>query len=346
MHNPNKTTRNGALDALKIIAIMMVIASHYLNTQFGNGLINTRSILGISTHLLLSIFIVACNIFVLVTGYYCAKKDSVSLKKGLRLIIVTLFYGIIIAITYILIKRPQFNFTLLKTLLSSIIDRWFIVLYIILYFLIPYINKTINNISKKSYQRLLIILLFFFSIWPTLLTDVTLKDNGYGMVNFVCIYLIGAYIRLYENDVKKHKNKFYIFGTISLAITTILSFVSYRAWNYCSIFVILQSVALFLYFKKLKIRSSHMLTRIASFSLGIYIIHENHLICKWIYQDLFNCKTYIGTWLYLPNIVFTVLGIFIICSIIDYGREILFKHTVDKILLHSTIINRSDSLSC
>ena len=149
-----KEQRNSALDVLKILSIIMVIASHYLNVQFGHGIVNDKTFLGLSTHFIESIVVIACNVFVLITGYFCAKKNGVSLRKAVDLFITYIFYGVVIAAIYILVARPSVDGHLIKTIVSSVLDRWFIVTYLILYLLIPFINSAIRQLSKKQYQIL------------------------------------------------------------------------------------------------------------------------------------------------------------------------------------------------
>ena len=331
--------RNSSLDLLKIIAIIMVIASHYLNVQFGQALVNEKTMLGVSTHFIESTVVIACNVFLLITGYFYAKKRSISVRKAVNLSVTYLFYGVVIAALYILIARPSIDRSLISAIVSSIFDRWFIVFYLILYLLIPYINTVVAKLSKKKFEILLGILLFFFSLWPTFLTDVTLKDYGYGMVNFTTIYLIGTYLRLYGDKLLEKRKTIYLLGFLSLAATTAFSYFSFRAWNYCSPFIILQSLAMFTIFKNITIKENKIITRIASFSLAIYLIHENHLICKWLFQEVFKCKDVIGTWGYIPNIIVSTLTIFVACCLIEYVRTLIFKHTVDKALDKSKLLN-------
>ena len=114
------------------------------------------------------------------------EKTNINYKKILVLFFITVFYSVMFYLVSLVFKNNSVSIKTLMEFIKSITDRWFIYIYIILYLLIPYINKIIINIEKKDYKNLLIILLVFFSVWPTFWTKITSSDNGYGIVNFIC----------------------------------------------------------------------------------------------------------------------------------------------------------------
>lgn len=69
-----------------------------------------------------------------------------------------------------------------------------------------YINKYIEGLAKKEYQRLLLILLGVFSLFPTLFYFEISMDNGKGLIQMIMIYLVGRYIRLHK-DIELSKRK-------------------------------------------------------------------------------------------------------------------------------------------
>lgn len=332
--------RNYSFDLLKIVLILMVICLHYMNMNMniGNAIVDSLSMNGVLSHFIVSFCIIACNVFVMITGYYSNKKKDISIRKFVDLLLEYLFYGCCIASIYLLLNHG--NSGGLSYIVKSVVDRWFIVLYIILYLLIPYINIIVNNINKKNYLLLLIILLLFFSIWPTFLTDITCKDYGYGIVNFILLYLIGAY--LFKNPIsKKNKNIIILLGFVSLFVTTALSFRFQRAWNYNSVFVIIQSVATFVIFKDINIsKFGGLIKKISSCSLAVYLIHENTLISSFIFQTIFKSTVYKMEWYSFINMIITVICVFISCCIIEIIRQLLFKHTINKLLDKITVLNK------
>lgn len=333
-----------SLDLLRIIAIAMIIVLHYMNKNIGNGLINDKNFLGLSTHIIESICIIACNIFFLISGYCSIEKKEIKISKIVNLILITLFWGIGIYIFYLVFFGQNINISNLKVAFETVFDRWFIIIYIILYMLVPYINKFINLLSQKQYTTLLFILLFFFSIWTMFLTDVTLLDYGYGIVNSLNLYLIGGYINKYKDNIEDKKKMIIVSGFIALLITTIFSFVAQRAWNYNSIFVIAQFVSVFVIFLNMNIKEHKLIQTISSYSLSIYLIHENTFISQWLYQELCGNIKYIGTWEYVFNLIISTFIIFVVCCILELIRQFLFKKVINPVLEKSKIYNKKYSL--
>ena len=83
-------------------------------------------------------------------------------------------------------------------------DNYFVILYVVVYFVSPYINAIMRSLTKKQrYQYVGILLLF--SVWPTLadLSEEVLgwewyglstiaawgSQQGFNMVNFLLMYV-------------------------------------------------------------------------------------------------------------------------------------------------------------
>lgn len=74
--------------------------------------------------------------------------------------------------------------------------------YIVLFLLIPFINILLNNIDKETYKKLLIVILLVFSLWDSIMSNKIIADSGYGIVNFIVLYIIGGYLKLHYNNSK------------------------------------------------------------------------------------------------------------------------------------------------
>ena len=73
--------RIDSLELLKIISILMVIGLHYLNINMGGMLSESNNIYGLITHILESACICACNIFILISGYFLIEKEKKKCQK-------------------------------------------------------------------------------------------------------------------------------------------------------------------------------------------------------------------------------------------------------------------------
>lgn len=332
----NKKVRQSNIELLRVIMILAVIGLHYFDGQMGgyfNNAISGTPDYYIS-HLFESLFIIAVNVFVLITGYFSVNKKSIKLRKIIELYIIMIFYGVILTIIGgILNDNHILNIKFAIKIVENSFSQWFVVIYCILYLLIPFINRLLSEISKRELQTLIIINLLFFSLWPTIFTSVTVSDGGYGIINFLLLYLIGYYIRIYNDD--NLKNGYYLVVYIVFTLITIgFSLVAGRAWNYNSIFVMISSVAIFMLFKSINIPHSKLINKVASYTFMVYLIDVNSPFNLFLYRKLFHSNDYWNSNLMIINMIISIIGIYVICLVIETVRRILFSKFESSLLSH------------
>lgn len=327
-----KKERSSNLELLRIILMFMVITLHYFNTYNGGLLDNVipKSMNYYIAYFLESLCIVSVNVFILITGYFSHKKNSIKISKVLRLFSLGVFYSLLLGfISVFILKIDPINGDTIRKLSSSIFGSWFLVIYCFLYLLIPFINKLINNINEKQLLTLIIINVLMLNVYYTFFNTITLVDGGYGIGNFVNLYLIGAYISKYKNKdlPKKYTISIYLLITI---ITTIFSFKNGLAWQYATIFNVLGSIFLFLIFKSIKMKNYKFINNISSYIFPIYCIHTCPFTAKYMFLEIFNTGKYWNSNYMILHLIFTVLCIFIGCIIIEYIRRLLFTKLIDN----------------
>ena len=239
-----------------------------------------------------------------------------------------------------LVNKTPFN---IKDLIKSMIPfwtgkRWFVRTYIILFLISPFLNKGLRELSKKSFEKILFILILFFSIWPSFFPYPPVTDDGYGIINFVLLYTIGAYIRLhYKNDVKVWK---YIFIYILCILGTYLGRLYYGyTWTYNFITNIMGSVILFLIFSKLKIQSK-IINYIALFVFGIYMVHYDIQIQDFIYGKLLRCSIYSNSNGLIIHIIFSITILFLVSLLVDIIRSRIFNIIINPIVDRIKLLNK------
>ena len=119
--------------------------------------------------------------------------------------------------------------------------NWFVILYITLYFVSPFLNVVIQKVEESGiFKKFVVTLLLLFSVYPTLVDiwgEVTHKEYiglssigmygsqwGYSIVNFSLMYIMGAYLRVHPdlNSNMKHVIRI-LFG---VAVLTIWAFIN------------------------------------------------------------------------------------------------------------------------
>lgn len=200
-------TRNSNIELLRILAVMGVIVLHF-NGVYGNAFdyVEQGTVNSYVLRLLESLFIPAVNIFILITGYYLCKEYERKAIKVVCLLIQVITFGGIVYLLSVLCGINSFSFS---SLISAMIPcNYYVILYIVLYLISPYINLTFKGMSKKQWKVLLILSVLLFSIWPIAvdilqeifgrsfqgLNTVGLEgdQSGYTIVQFCLMYILGG----------------------------------------------------------------------------------------------------------------------------------------------------------
>lgn len=344
----NKKVRESNIELLRIVSMVMIILFHmtqYLNI-YRTGTIQNQ-VLGT---ILTSMGMIGVNIFVLITGYFYIDKN-IGVKKILKLWLQVLFYSIIMMLTCkILNLRDISNYSMIKTFIPiSYANYWFISAYFILYILIPIINEIAKKINKKTYEKLLIIVTFFFSIVYTYLykSYYTVNIQGLSALSWlIYLYLVAGYIKLY--GIKFLENKKIVLNSI-IAIFTIyiglLIFVnlkinSKKIWYFMcmnSFFVLILAILIFSLFKNIKIKSNKVINYFGGLTFAVYLIHENDLINKNFWAWIYGLVSKIIKIDYITTIMLVIISIpliFISAMIFEFIRK-----QIEKLIFRNKKLN-------
>jgi len=346
--------RDSNFELLRIICMLMIITGHTF--MHGGVLEACNSSISSVIHLIYAIILVEVNCFILLTGYF-QSKSKFKMKKFVNLLCITYFYKILITtLGFVLgwfdLSKSEFLWQISPFDFSN---YWFIKIYLILYCLSPFINKFIQSINRKTFRNLLIVIFIFCSLLVTLTNQqLFTNSSGYSLVQFVFMYLIGAYLREYViNDKIKekiYKNKKALVKKILIAATIfiacfIINYILFRVgnllmekdgmiylignriksvfMNYDNPLVVIGSVSFFLMFSLLKFKSK-FINILSAVVFPIYLIHETDVFRPVLYSwfglnKLSNVSSYkIFIW-----VAIIVLTIFIGCVIIDYMRKFI-----------------------
>lgn len=196
-----KPPRDSNIEILRILAIVLIVSMHLLGKVFSTtDFWHREFIIGIN-----AVGNIGVSIFILISGFYGIRYKR---NKVLTLINIVLFYSIAIFVIKIFGLHQPLDFKTIATNIFPVSTNkyWFITSYIILTLTSPYINRFIENLTQREYQRLLAIIAVFFVIAPTFLWVEILSDSGKGPINMLFLYLLGRYFALYgfPNIIKHH----------------------------------------------------------------------------------------------------------------------------------------------
>ncbi len=336
--------RYSNIELYRIITMILIVAHHYvMNSGIGNVMyeepVNAKS-------LYLYIFGMwgktGINGFVLITGYFMC-KSRITLRKFMKLLLWIYFYRVIIYLIFSASGYHSFHVTsFLKLFLPfhNLTDG-FTGCYLVFFLFIPFLNKLINNLSKKEHLTLVAFCLFIYTIWDNL-TPFTVGMNY--VIWFCILYFVASFIRIYHigENISNRKWGVYSLLSIIISIASVIIIVLMghhkfsTAYHFVSdsnaIMAVVASICSFMFFKSLPIGYRPLINQVAAATFGVFLIHTNGgNMRQWLWKDfLDNAGHYSGN-IYLHSVV-CVLAIFTICTFIDIVRLHLIEKPTFKML--------------
>lgn len=292
------SARQANLELLRCVAMMMVIVLHYLGK--GNLLTSlsekwlypAESI----AWLLESFCIVAVNVYMFISGYFlCTSsfKPSRLLQLWLQVWMYSVAVGLLGALTGVM-EETAFDTHFLLTLIFPVAMNhyWFMTAYIFLYILLPFLGMAVQRMTKRQLQIAALLLLIVFSLQKSILPVRLETDKlGYDCLWYVCVFVAAAYVRRFGIPFLEKRGRgiaLYAGGCLLIFCgTMILREVYLRTgrlermiqmcMEYNHILPFLAAMGLFGAFRRLKISGKFALfvCKIAPYTLGVYLLHEN-----------------------------------------------------------------------
>lgn len=342
----NFIKRQSNLELLRILAMFLIVAHHFAVHGGGQALISTFTFNHFWTEILSMGGKVGVNLFVLITGYFCIRSIP-KFSSIVLLWVSTLFYSLIIYLIFVSLGKSFSIFEFLKVLCPFTSNRyWFITCYVALIFITPFINLGIKNLNRKQYISLLLLIVFLWSLIPSVLIHPSLAGNKWYFSSlgwFVFLYLTAGFVRLYfSENIFTIKSK-YIYLVLAFGITITILWIafcnyqyslgnhSWNKWRYFSemnnIATLAISISIFTIFLRLKIQYSVSINLVASTMLGVYLIHDNNFVRPWLWRNFWNVQEHLSLshTHYVIWSIAVILATFAVCIGIELLRQKLFQ---------------------
>ena len=326
----NCTNRSSNYELLRIVCMLMIICGHIIMYHKYDKVGDSSWYIG---QIIRPFCMVAVNIFIIISGYFGIKLN---VKKLWSLNLMVTFYCVAFLIWSLLSGRHTFSPRKDWMLLIPVVTKqyWFITDYFALCFLSPFLNKLVDVLDKNLFQRLLITCFVLFCILPTFAVILNFQsitlDYGYGLVNFMFLYLLGRYASLHFTcEFSKYVYLgLYLasmasMGLFQICYSKILGFDFDALISYDTIFIFVGSVSLFMYFRQLSF-SNNLINKLAKTCLAVYVIHLCPLFCGYFFRDLLHVQTYTG-FTYLLLLFVTPICIYLLCAFAEMCRLMFIK---------------------
>ena len=339
--------RKSNIELLRIIAMLMVIAHHYV---YNTGIMDTFEIGSTSMNYIFLEFWgmwgkTAINVFILISGYFMCTSD-LTIRRYCKVLFEFLFYNFGIYFVMLIAGFETIGLKRLFDLFFGIFEYAngsgnFEYSFFIFYLSIPFLNLFIRSITEAEYKKLVLFLIFVFSILSTFFLNNVIFGEVYW---FIAVYFIGAYFKLYPpawSENPKASIRLLIMSLV-LAYASVASMIfvgfethsgspMYFLYDANKIEAVLSSVLLFVTFKNLNIGYSKVINIIAKTTFGVFLIHsDNSVFRHFIWNNLLHVDTYYSLPLFtlILRSILTVAGVFVFCSMIDMIRIFFIEKPV------------------
>lgn len=329
---------------VRILAMLMIITLHdldkggFLTNLAGNPLTKVDGLAWI----LEAFCLVAVNVYVLISGYF-AVDSTYRFGKVVRLWRQVFTYSVgvlVIALMIGIYPVTQLNLYSGITFLFPIVteEYWFATAYVFLFLLMPFLNAGLEKISQKAFGQILIALIFFFSICKSILPMHLPWDHyGYDVLWFICLYLMGAYIRKYGLKILEKMSTCIMLYVSMSALTFLIAFALHviylrtgklqdftnygYTYNYITCF--LGSLGFFgigMHLKEVEGKAAEWIVKISGATFGVYLLHE-HPAVRALWQGWLGAEYVKQSFLFILQIIGSVIVVFTVGTIVELLRQ-------------------------
>lgn len=202
--------KNIRLDFIRVIAITFMLFAHFFDHTglYEAAVLLPVKISAISLRMVLG---QSVALFMILTGYLCCEK-KLSAKYYLGLVRIYGVYLICSVMTLAfdgLVKGEELG---LRYIVGSVINfyacpyAWYMLMYLGLFFMIPFLNVVFNNLTGKKQHLALIATVFYLTVMPSLLnTFFQLHSLWWKNLYPLLYYFTGAYLRRYKPELSFRK---------------------------------------------------------------------------------------------------------------------------------------------
>lgn len=347
--------RMANLELLRCVAMMMVVVLHYLGK---GGLLadltgESLNAPELAAWLLEAFCIVAVNVYMFLSGYFLS-GSSFRLSRLIQLWMQVWLYSVALGLAGALsgvMRDAEFDLHYLLALIFPILmgHYWFMTAYVFLYLMLPLAGMAVERMTKRQLQMTLGLLLLAFCVIKSVLPlRLDMAGQGYDCLWYLCVFLTAAYVRKFGISVLDRKWTgaiLYVGGCLGVfAGTLALRQVYLRTGSlermltmfleYNHVLPFLAAVGLFGIFRKVQVKgkAAAVINRIAPYTLGVYLLHENFGLRyswqDWLGADRAALAMAEGGWSGVVSLLFwtlaAVAAVFLCGILADMARRWIF----------------------
>jgi len=352
--------RQANFEVLRVVAMAMIVAMHFMHKGgIIKPLYEDTTVVNYVAWIIESFCNVAANCYVLIAGYFLVDREW-KFKKLVVVVLQAWFYSMLIPVLCFILGvcgvREWSIYEWVTAVLPLQMDHyWFATAYVLMFMLSPVLAAGVKQLSKKQLEITIGVLLVYFCVFKSISPILLSTDKyGYDYNWFICMFLIAAYIRLHGTEdggllignkkvfcSKKQSVVCYV-ATVAVicCLTAVLGMITARigkfdyymnmVYSYNHILTLIASLSLFFAFKYWQPKEGKLiqfLCKIAPYTFGVYLIHEN-IVIRNLWPGWFGVGRVQDSLLFVPYMLLVIVCVFAVCMTIDAVRKVVF----DKIL--------------
>ncbi|HJD22058.1 MAG TPA: acyltransferase [Candidatus Gemmiger faecigallinarum] len=348
-----KPGRESGLELLRILCMLFIIADHYAG-QSGAAVYDTLphalffSALGAGSRL-------GCDIFVVLGAWFLCRQPFRT-RRALGLWLSLWLYTVPLTLLCWFIPGSGVGLGTLRWAMFPVSTQqlWFVAQYILLLLLSPALNLLLRAAPRPAMRGLLAAVGVFLVGYPTLFAE----DGIFGdwLWSFVFLYLLVGYLRFYPDNRLSRLMQAPAAPWLALAFVAALTAgrgaaqwlgVGGKVMQYLEYYRtalgaapnLLCALAFFFAFQKLRLGSVGAVNRLASATLGVYVIHQTPAVMGLLWTGLFRTADHAGSAGYA---LFVIAAVYLGCTAIDLARERLVMRPIRDSRWFAALCRRGD----
>lgn len=339
--NSNGGGRNSSIELLRVIAMFMILAHHFI---VHNGYDVLKLPLG-PERIFFQLAMagggkVGVVIFFSISAWFFLDKEQ-TIKSNLKRVWIMerelLFWSLILMAFYLVFDRADLGMKLMvKSFMPlSMNVWWYATAYAIFLALLPFLSKGLKALSREYHLALAATVLAIWGLTSFIPGMIGISDGFFGFIYlFILISAYKWYLR--PLSIKQTWALTAVgvgFVLLYTAASTVLGLFGINKGIFITgdwkLPVVMIGFGMFLLFDRVTFHS-RIINRIAQSAFAVYLITDYVASEKLLWVRLFNLKNLYQQPFAILQILGILLAIYVVCTLLDFIRQALFAVTIDR----------------
>lgn len=336
----NTSGRNYGIDLLRCVSMLLIVVLHIYNQ---GGFLNAIS--GKDTYYvnytLRLIALGSVNLYAMISGYVML-HGSFKLRRLIGLWVQVVFWGLVLCAvgTLVLPEAIGGKQWIRAALPITQKEFWYFSAYAGVFLLSPLINRGIQALTQAQAYCLMLgcILLFSFGTVFGLFYqgDPFVLGGGFSVLWLLVMYIVGACLNYTDFFRRKEIGELLLVMAICLTACILWAVLPKseamvkskdQLKSYLNPIMLIFDICLFGLFSKMKLCGAFprkLIGFLAPLTFSVYVIHV-HPLCWTLMKLRFTFIAGYRELTYIPLVLACALAIYLVCSLLDYLRVLLFR---------------------